>query len=75
MKRNDCLKELKWRAALLTALTLIAVVMMVFFLFCFIEAFGLLFTHGSFTFTLPAIATAFAILAFLAFALVGGGAK
>jgi hypothetical protein len=75
MKRNDCLKELKWRAALLTTLTLIAMMALVFFLFCFIEAFGLLFTHGSFTFTLPAIATAFATLAFLVFALVGGGAR
>ena len=75
MKQNDGLKGMKRRAALLAAFTMIAVVAMVFFLFCLIEAFGLLFTHGTFTFALPALATAFAVLAFLAFALLGSGAR
>lgn len=75
MNRNDNLEGMKRRAALLAAFTIIAVVAMVFFLFCLIEAFGLLFTHGAFTFTLPALATAFAVLAFLAFALVGSGSR
>ena len=51
MNRNDNLEGMKRRAALLAAFTIIAVVAMVFFLFCLIEAFGLLFTHGAFTFT------------------------
>lgn len=64
------------RILLLTTVAgvLLAVVLM-FCFFCLVESFTLLFTHGAFTLVLPAIATAITVFAFMALAIVGGGAR
>lgn len=56
-------------------MTVAAVLLAVVLMFCLVESFTLLFTHGTFTLVLPAIATAITVFAFLALAIVGGGAR
>lgn len=62
-------------SVLVTVLVAVSCIALMFFFFCFVEAFALLFTHGTFSFALPALVTAFAILAFIALAIVGGAAE
>lgn len=51
------------------------IVGLLFLSFCVVEALVLLFTGGAFSLVFPAIATAVAVLAIMALALVAGGAE
>lgn len=73
--RNDGRKRVKRIALFLTVAGVMLAVALMFCFFCLIESFALLFTHGTFTLALPAIATAVTLLALTAVAIVGGGAR
>lgn len=74
-KRDDGGKGV-YRIALFTTVAgVMLVVVLMFCFFCLVESFALLFTHGTFTLVLPAIATAITVFAFMALAIVGGGAR
>lgn len=75
VKRDDDYKSINRIALLTTVAAVLLAVVLMFCFFCLVESFTLLFTHGAFTFVLPAIATAITVFAFLALAIVGGGAR
>lgn len=68
-KRDD------YRIAVKSVTLLITIVGLLFLSFCVVEALVLLFTGGAFSLVFPAIATAVAVLAIMALALVAGGAE
>lgn len=74
-KRDDGGKIVNRIALFMTVAGVMLVVVLMFCFFCLVESFTLLFTHGSFTLVLPAIATAITVFAFMALAIVGGGAR
>lgn len=76
MKRSDLKRQyqkVRLAAALLTAVAVIATVAFFFLMFCLTELFINLFTGGLFSWVFPCMATAMAILALLALAIVMGG--
>lgn len=73
--RKDGRKSVKRIALFMTIAACVLVVGLVFLSFCMIEALVLLFTGGVFSLTFPAIATAVAVFAIMALALVAGGAE
>ena len=75
VKRDDESKSVNRIALFMTVAGVMLVVVLMFCFFCLVESFSLLFTHGTFTLVLPAIATAITVLAFMALAIVGGGAR
>ena len=75
VKRDDGSKSVNRIALFRTVAGVMLVVVLMFCFFCLVESFSLLFTHGTFTLVLPAIATAITVLAFMALAIVGGGAR
>lgn len=75
VKRDDGSKSVNRIALFMTVAGVMLVVVLMFCFFCLVESFSLLFTHGTFTLVLPAIATAITVLAFMALAIVGGGAR
>lgn len=74
-KRDDGGKSVNRIALFTTVAGVMLVVVLMFCFFCLVESFALLFTHGTFTLVLPAIATAITVFAFMALAIVGGGAR
>lgn len=74
-KRDDGGKSVNRIALFMTVAGVMLVVVLMFCFFCLVESFALLFTHGTFTLVLPAIATAITVFAFMALAIVGGGAR
>lgn len=74
-KRDDGGKSVNRIALFTTVAGVMLVVVLMFCFFCLVESFTLLFTHGTFTLVLPAIATAITVFAFMALAIVGGGAR
>lgn len=75
VKRDDGSKRVNRIALFVTVAGVMLVVILMFCFFCLVEQFTLLFTHGTFTLVLPAIATAITVFAFMALAIVGGGAR
>lgn len=75
VKRDDGIKSVNRIALFMTVAGVMLVVVLMFCFFCLVESFALLFTHGTFTLVLPAIATAITVFAFMALAIVGGGAR
>ena len=75
VKRDDGSKRVNRIALFVTVAGLMLVVILMFCFFCLVESFALLFTHGTFTLVLPAIATAITVFALMALAIVGGGAR
>lgn len=75
VKRDDGSKNVNRIAPFVTVAGVILVVILMFCFFCLVESFALLFTHGTFTLVLPAIATAITVFAFMALAIVGGGVR
>lgn len=75
VKRDDGSKLVNRIALFVTVAGVMLVVILMFCFFCLVEQFALLFTHGTFTLVLPAIATAITVFAFMALAIVGGGAR
>lgn len=75
VKRDDGSKRVNRIALFVIVAGLMLVVILMFCFFCLVESFALLFTHGTFTLVLPAIATAITVFAFMALAIVGGGAR
>ena len=78
MKRSDlekAVRKVRLAAALLTAVAVIATVAFFFLMFCLTELFINLFTGGWFSWVFPCVATAMAILALLALAIVTGGSN
>ena len=76
MKRNDLDEaacKAKRGAVLLAAVAVIGAVAFIFLMFCLAELFINLFTGGWFSWVFPCVATAMAILALLALAIVMGG--
>lgn len=74
-KRDDGRKNITRIALFATVAAVLLAVVLMFCFFCLVESFALLFTHGTFTLVLPAIATAITVFAFMALAIVGGGAR
>ena len=74
-KRDDGGKSVNRIALFTTVAGVMLVVVLMFCFFCLVESFTLLFTHGTFTLVLPALATAITVFAFMALAIVGGGAR
>lgn len=74
-KQDDGSKRVNRIALFVTVAGVILVVILMFCFFCLAESFALLFTHGTFTMVLPAIATVITVFAFMALAIVGGGAR
>lgn len=74
-KQDDGSKRVNRIALFVTVAGVILVVILMFCFFCLVESFALLFTHGTFTLVLPAIATAITVFAFMALAIVRGGAR
>lgn len=75
VKRDDGHETINRIALLTTVAGVLLAVVLMFCFFCLVESFTLLFTHGAFTLVLPAIATAITVFAFMALAIVGGGAR
>lgn len=75
VKRDDGGKSVNRIALFTTVAGVMLVVVLMFCFFCLVESFALLFAHGTFTLVLPAIATAITVFAFMALAIVGGGAR
>lgn len=75
VKRDDGSKRVNRIALFMTVAGVMLVVILMFCFFCLVESFALLFTHGTFTLVLLAIATAITVFAFMALAIVGGGAR
>lgn len=74
-KQDDGSERVNRIALFVTVAGVILVVILMFCFFCLVESFALLLTHGTFTLVLPAIATAITVFAFMALAIVGGGAR
>lgn len=74
-KRDDCRAAVKHVALFMTIAACLLIVGLLFLLFCVMEALVLLFTGGVFSLVFPAIATAVAVFAIMALALVVGGAE
>ena len=75
VKRDDGRTSINRIALFMTVAAVLLAVVLMFCFFCLVESFTLLFTHGTFTLVLPAIATAITVFAFLALAILGGGAR
>ena len=73
-KRDDYRVAVKSVTLLITIAVCLLIVGLLFLSFCVVEALVLLFT-GGFSLVFPAIATAVAVLAIMALALVAGGAE
>lgn len=76
MKRNDLDEaacKAKRGAVLLATVAAIGAMAFIFLMFCLIELFINIFTGGWFSWVFPCMATALAILALLALAIVTGG--
>lgn len=74
-KRDDYRVAVKSVALLITIAVCLLIVGLLFLSFCVVEALVLIFTGGAFSLVFPAIATAVAVLAIMALALVAGGAE
>lgn len=74
-KRDDYRVAVKSVTLLITIAVCLLIVGLLFLSFCVVEALVLLFTGGAFSLVFPAIATAVAVLAIMALALVAGGAE
>lgn len=75
VKRDDGRERITLIALFTTIAGVLLAVVLMFCFFCLVESFALLFTHGTFTLVLPAIATAITVFAAMALAIVGGGAR
>lgn len=74
-KRDDYRVAVKSVTLLITIAVCLLIVGLLFLSFCVVEVLVLLFTGGAFSPVFPAIATAVAVLAIMALALVAGGAE
>lgn len=74
-KRDDGRPRINRIALFTTVAAVLLAVVLMFCFFCLVESLTLLFTGGAFTLVLPAIATAITVFAFMALAIVGGGAR
>lgn len=75
-KRDDyCDIAVKSVTLLITIAICLLIVGLLFLSFCVVEVLVLIFTGGAFSLVFPAIATAVAVLAIMALALVAGGAE
>lgn len=77
MRKRDDYRDIAVKSVtlLITIAGCLLIVGLLFLSFCVVEVLVLIFTGGAFSLVFPAIATAVAVLAIMAFALVAGGAE
>lgn len=77
MRKRDDYRDIAVKSVtlLITIAVCLLIVGLLFLSFCVVEVLVLIFTGGAFSLVFPAIATAVAVLAIMALALVAGGAE